>query len=254
MVADPMREIPEVRIAGSFNARDVGGHETVDGRTMATGVLYRSASLDSIDAAGRADLAELAVRLVIDLRSDLEIDRAGRFDAADSGIGWHHARSAFGPPATDPETMAEVLGLDDPMATIYLRMIDEGAPMFREALRVVASGDQLPAVVHCTSGKDRTGLLALVIQSLCGVPLETCLRDYERSADATAAVMGDMNERFPEMSVAGIEKLRRMAGTDPVWVHGVLEAIGGVDGLPAWLASIGVSAAQQQAIRGRFLS
>ena len=92
----PMRELPEVRITGSFNARDVGGHETVDGRTMATGVLYRSASLDSIDAAGRADLAELAVRLVIDLRSSNQgapgvvIDALGTF--VEGEVGEYHSR------------------------------------------------------------------------------------------------------------------------------------------------------------------
>ncbi|MEM7094515.1 MAG: tyrosine-protein phosphatase [Actinomycetota bacterium] len=252
-MADHAAGGPDVEIAGTFNARDAGGWPTQGGAVMRTGVLYRAASLDRIDAAGRADLLRLGVRTVADLRSGSEIDRAGRFDPSDTGIAWRHLESDFGPPNADPERMAEVLVDDDPMAGLYVRMLDEGMPMFREGLRLLAEDDSTPLLIHCTSGKDRTGLFALFVQLICGVDVETAMLDYERSGAAMGGIHDDMEERYPEMSAAGVEKLRRMADVDRRWVEGALGSIGGVDGVADWLTSIGVTLEHQEAIRGRFL-
>ena len=219
---------------------------------MRTGVLYRAASLDRIGDAGRLDLQRLGVRSVLDLRSASEVERSGRFEPGDTGIVFHHVVSPFGPPNIDPEAMQEVLADDDPMLRMYRRMVTEGLPMFRDGLRLVADGDD-PAVVHCTSGKDRTGLFSLFVQLLCGVPLETALADYDASAAEMAAVHDDMQARFPEMSAVGIEKIKRMSGTDRSWVEAALDEIGGADALGDWLDASGVDRHAQQRIRARFL-
>ena len=58
-----------------------------------------------------------------------------------------------------------------------------------------------PAVVHCVQGKDRTGLLVMLCQSVLGIPDEDILADYNESertfgeTAAAAVVQGKLDRR-----------------------------------------------------------
>ena len=245
---------PVVDIDGTFNSRDVGGHQTTSGERMRTGLLYRSASLDGLGPAGRADLQRLGVQTVVDLRMASELKSHGRFDPADSGIAWVHLDSKFGPPVHDKDEITRVMEMDDPMAMLYPQMLRDAASMFNEGLRMVAAADPLPMIIHCTSGKDRTGMFAVFVQLLCDVPFDAVLSDYEQTGKSMATLGEDMGKRYPEMSAFGREKLMRMASADRAWVVAAMDSIGGVDSLGGWLTSIGVTAEHQAAVRNRFVS
>ena len=103
------------------------------------------------------------------------------------------------------------------------------------------------------STRDNYVALEKKVEAALAPELEAVLVDFERSGVAAERVHDDMAERFPEMSAAGLETMRRMAGVERQWMTGALDSFGGVAGLPAWLESIGVSADEQSAIRGRFL-
>jgi protein-tyrosine phosphatase len=57
-------------------------------------------------------------------------------------------------------------------------MVERGGPMVAEALRVLARPEALPAVFHCTAGKDRTGVLAALVLGQLGVPDDAIAADY----------------------------------------------------------------------------
>lgn len=57
----------------------------------------------------------------------------------------------------------------------------QSKPYIRRALAVFADEDNLPCVVHCTHGKDRTGLLSALLLMMCGVSDDKIIGDYERS-------------------------------------------------------------------------
>ena len=58
-----------------------------------------------------------------------------------------------------------------------------------------ASGDALPLLVHCTHGKDRTGVLVALMLYAVGVPEEAILEDYTRSHDWGCSVEGKWHAR-----------------------------------------------------------
>lgn len=238
-----------IEVDGAFNFRDIGGVMTTDDRMVKPRMIYRSASLDALSGRGLAALAEIGVRTVIDIRSQGELDRNGRFAHEGTGIDWFHVVSSVGPPGGDDPVMAEIMASDDPMALIFPLLVTRAAPMFSQALRLVAEPGRQPVVFHCTSGKDRTGLLALFIHLIVGVDLETALLDFERSAEALAAVRGDMALRYPDMADLPAATLDRMAAADRAWVMAALDTIGGLDNLELWLDSIGVGADVRSRLR-----
>jgi protein-tyrosine phosphatase len=61
----------------------------------------------------------------------------------------------------------------------YHAMLDNSAPMFVNTLSLLAEPDRLPAMYHCTGGKDRTGLASVLLLDMLGVPAETLLDDFE---------------------------------------------------------------------------
>src|SRR3954470_10334444 len=71
-------EVNWIQLQGAVNARDVGGLPTSDGRAIRAGVLIRSASLGHLTEADIQHLVgDLGVRRVVDLRTDIEVDRDG---------------------------------------------------------------------------------------------------------------------------------------------------------------------------------
>jgi protein-tyrosine phosphatase len=236
-------------VDGTYNFRDVGGVPTADGRLMRPGLIYRSASLDSVTPEGLAALVGLGIHTVVDIRSPEELERNGRFPHEGTGIAWFHVAATVGPPVIDDPEVAGIMASPDPMALMLPLLVRRSAETFAGAMRLAAESGRQPVVFHCTSGKDRTGLLALFIQLVVGVELETVLADFERSAEAMAAVRGDMESRYPQMAALPPETLDRLAAADRAWVLAALEAIGGLDNLEPWLDSIGVDGQVRHRLR-----
>jgi protein-tyrosine phosphatase len=178
-----------VPLEAGFNFRDLGGHETADGRRVRSGVLYRADTLHRLTAADLDVLRGLGLRTVIDLRTRTELERFGRAGLTDDEVAHHHL------PMIDevrsPEARIQE-GVPTPAerGELYLRMLEHGGPAVAESLRVLAGPRALPAVFHCTAGKDRTGVLAAVVLGQLGVPDGAIAEDYavtEESVEATKA-------------------------------------------------------------------
>ncbi len=60
-------------------------------------------------------------------------------------------------------------------------MIDDHAPVFGQVFRRLADPDSLPALVHCTAGKDRAGLTMALLLLALGVPEAVVIADYSLS-------------------------------------------------------------------------
>lgn len=245
-------------IEGTHNFRDVGGVRTADGRLVRAGLVFRSASLDALTEGGLAALTALGMRTVIDIRSEGEVARNGRFAHEGSGVDWFHVASSVGPPtgSGDPArdaAMAKVMSSEDPMALILPMLFGRAGPMFAGALRVMAEPGRAPLVFHCTSGKDRTGLLGVILHLILGVDLETALVEFERSAEAYDHIRADIGTRYPFMEAMPAASLDRLAAADRAWVLSALDTIGGVAGLDPWLDSIGIGPEVRDALRALLL-
>ena len=88
-------------------------------------------------------------------------------------------------------------GAADNLVEDYLRQIDVNAPAIVEALRLISDPANRPVVVHCTAGKDRTGIVIAMLLDILGVDHEVIVADYH----VTSANMGPILERIRSAQV-----------------------------------------------------
>jgi len=241
-------------VDGTFNVRDVGGSKTSTGTRVRTGRLLRSASPDSLTPAGIETMRSFDLRTVIDLRSRSEVDRHGHFPTNDVSVRWEHLPSAVGPPTVGtPSEDNWMQEHPDPMAPMYEEILEHNGPEIARGLRILSDPANLPALVHCTSGKDRTGLFVVILHLTLGVSLDNALAHYRQDEATTQRTMADMLSRFPRMADMPAEKMERMSGTNSRWITGALASIGGENSLADWLRSHGCDPHTQAQLRAVFL-
>jgi protein-tyrosine phosphatase len=177
------------------NFRDLGGYPTGDGGATKWGVLYRSDNLRKLsETADLERFHDLAVRTVIDLRYPWEIEQAGRVPAFPRlryfNLSIEHRPYDQG-----------ALGDDfDPwrfLADRYMEVAQDGVKEIRGVLDVIADPESGTTVFHCASGKDRTGIIAMLVLSLVGVPEETVVDDFALTELATQRLIADWKAFYP---------------------------------------------------------
>lgn len=155
-------------IEGTYNFRDLGGLRAGERRTRA-GLLFRSDALARLGAAGQAQLQELGITRVIDLRDDTE--RAMTPDSLPAGIDLV-AHPIFPSASAHVERKLDIFSLTE---LIY----SEHADTLAAGITMLACGG--PTVFHCTAGKDRTGAIAALTLLALGVDRDDVLTNYEAS-------------------------------------------------------------------------
>jgi protein tyrosine/serine phosphatase len=214
-----------------FNLRDLGGVETTGGGRVATGRLYRGASLHRLEPEHVEALAAFGIRTAIDLRTTAEVESGGF--AGDGAAVRHLPIFETGPDLGDPgEESARVL------ADAYLWMLDEGPDAIRSAIDLLGDPDNAPAVVYCAAGKDRTGVVCAIVLSLVGVGRDAIAADYALS-DAPASALRewhlDHGTPLDQLAAAGVFRAPREAME--LFLASVDERFGSLD---AYLAGIDI--------------
>ncbi len=176
----------------AVNFRDLGGYRTTDGRSLRWRTLFRADSLSSLSERDRGVLRRLGVATVIDLRTTSELAN-GRFPVEEIPVTFHHFPLIDKVP--DPEQFKLTPGM---LARQYLEMADNAGPQIGRVLTTLARPGAHPAIVHCTAGKDRTGVLVAVLLGLLGVPDDTIVEDYGLSAAAMSRLRQKLVARYPD--------------------------------------------------------
>ncbi|MFF1476707.1 tyrosine-protein phosphatase [Streptomyces sp. NPDC058301] len=186
-------------LPGTVNARDIGGYRTYDGKTTRWGVLYRSETLSKLPPEGVNALADLGLGSVIDLRTgpEMQADGADRLPAGVTLIAQPvddtslFAFIGMVVRSKDPVYQQQQLGGGKAavrMEALYRAFVTNPAnrAALGAAVRTVANSHE-PSMFHCSSGKDRTGILADTILRAVGVPASTSEGDYLLSNELRAA-------------------------------------------------------------------
>ena len=240
---------PERRIltAGTFQGRDAGRYPTADGRWMRGGILFRSDALANLDADGVKEIDDLGIRLVIDLREKIEADAAG--DVLPQGVDYRRI------PIFEETLFSYDFNAFPTLLGQYQLILDGHAPRLAEVIGAIADSNGA-ALVHCTAGKDRTGLVVALIQLLLGVDEELVLADFGASQIILGAEFdGAVRDLYSRAGLPGA-----ILGTDPhkappTYLAETLAEIrrrhGSVD---EFLVVHGMTHAQIAALRSRFLT
>ena len=157
-------------VPGAVNFRDVGGLPAGSRRTR-SGVLYRSGNLAQLDDDGTAALGALGIRRIIDLRADEEVAHAPSRVAA-LPVRTQRVPLFLG-------SVASFFADDIPLDEMYRRLVEDSAGLVVEVVRGIVA-DQ-PVLVHCTVGKDRTGVTVALALAAAGVESEAVIADYART-------------------------------------------------------------------------
>jgi protein tyrosine/serine phosphatase len=155
--------------------RDLGGLPVAAGGWLRRGLLIRSATLVGASHADVRWLADgVGIRRVVDLRTDREIARDGLPDGlADAGIAWDHR------PLTVPGRFLGGRGGVPEAADYaaeYIRLATVAGPVVGVLLAAAVRAE--PVVFACTTGKDRTGVVAALVASLLGVERAGVVSDF----------------------------------------------------------------------------
>lgn len=164
---------------GLVNFRDLGGLPAQDG-VVRPGRLYRSESLSDLTAVGREELARSDIGTVIDLRSTPEARHAPGLPS-DS-----RSPRLVSVPLLDgalPTSLDQMLPLEETYATLVQHHGDD----FAQVAAVVAQADAA-VLIHCTAGKDRTGLAIALVLLAIGVDPDAVRSDYTQSSENLAGV------------------------------------------------------------------
>jgi protein-tyrosine phosphatase len=228
-----------LELEGVFNLRDVGGYPATGGRTTRWRTLLRSDALHRLDPAGSAVLAGLGLRTVLDLRTQAEAEIAP--SALD---GLSELRTHISLLAGDLQALP--LELD----AIYRYMINQCGDTIGEAIKALAEGGAFPALVHCSAGKDRTGIVVALILAVLGVPDDVIAADYELSASYLDAERTPAIGQLQASTGLGADLTKPLLSSPAALILDVLawvrEAGGSVDG---YLLDRGLSAADLDRLR-----
>ena len=166
-----------IPITGTYNFRDVGGYP-VDGGVTRPGKLFRADALGRLGEDGRDGLRELGIRIVIDLRDDFEVEALpDDLDGLDVDVLRLPVFEGSG---------ASASSIGSTIVDLYEKIVFQHTEVVVRALREIADTGGAPVVVHCTAGKDRTGIVIALALLAVGVDRETVLADYELSEENLA--------------------------------------------------------------------
>ena len=208
-----------IHLPGVLNFRDAGGYPAAGG-TVRWRALFRSDGLHRLDAGSVATLAGLGLHTIVDLRTHAEAELA---PSALSGLNARRRHiSLLG---------GDMESLPLELEAIYRYMIEKCGSSIAAAIGVLAAADAVPALVHCSAGKDRTGIVIALTLAVLGVPDQVIAADYALSAryldpDRTPAI-GHLQASTglhdgltrplltspPELILAVLARVRQSAGS-----------------------------------------
>lgn len=260
-----------IRLEGGSNLRDIGGYPAAGGRKVRWGRVYRSGALWGLSADDWRWMERQRIAAVCDLRSDGERDIAPtvwRGGAMPRQLGTSYAAEHLFGGHFGAENGAGVGELEIGLYIKFARLL---APSLRDLFRALVAGE-VPLIVHCTAGQDRTGLAICLLLWALEVDRAAIHADYLLSTDLRIPRHEMDHAALPELADRNVvarfyTDLIRQRGPDvfvprrlvdaegqPL-VEAALGAIarewGSVEGFMA--AQLGVGDAELRALRGHLL-
>jgi len=236
---------------GCFNFRDIGGYKGINGRTIKWGSYFRAGRQDRMTQIDLDRVAEIGIKTQIDLRRSDEIrdQSRGPLENIGSRYAWHPVI-----PNDGSEQLNNMVGDTGISGERYLRYLDFETAPWIGIFDVMADTDQHPLLIHCTAGKDRTGVTTALLLSILGVDRDVIEADYALSNRESVRHVKfiERHQGLPEGTSR--EALLHAAGVPEDAIGIFLEGLERKYGGPLnYLLSIGVDEAQQRAIQEALL-
>jgi protein-tyrosine phosphatase len=189
------------------NARDLGGIPVSPAGSVACGAILRGPPLSALSDSGCAAVAGLGLKTVIDLRTDSE--RTGRPDA----------------PCVTARIVTTPLPIPYNVSPTDYRSDFDANAAIAAIFETLSDPASYPVYLHCTWGRDRTGVVAATILLALGASRADVMDEYALSEASVGA--------YPDSLAAVLDHIDEMGGIAPA------------------LAAKGISDEQLAALRAR---
>ena len=204
-----------IQLEGVSNFRDFGGYKIQNGAKIKEGLLYRSESLARLTNNDLKVIESLGIKVVCDLRADDEVHKEPDRISNNSGVKSAHIpmkSKRYNELALIPRIIALVSGkarkinFEKVLIEIYKEFVTDFTDEFSTILKLIAERDNLPILIHCKGGKDRTGFACALIQLLLDVPMELVEQDYLLTNDCFEDIKDEFMNRFRYLSIFGVTR------------------------------------------------
>lgn len=222
-----------VALEGATNFRDLGGYATEDGHVVKWGRFYRSDALSKLTDADLEKLADLGIALVCDFRAGPE--REAEPDRLPEKNPPRVAPLEIGADNFKVKDLRERIQSGDLEGLDLRGMMIEGnrqfatkfRPQYAAMFERIMQPENLPALVHCTAGKDRAGFASALILSVLGVPRASVMEDFMLTNHYTATATERQFAMIEIFSLFRVDTdaLRPLFGVEPAYLEAAFDAI-----------------------------
>lgn len=169
----PVRRLP---LQKGYNCRELGGYVGTYGMTQFHRFL-RSSDISKLNASDLDYLSNYGIHTVIDLRAKNEVDLAE--DATMHDSRFYNIKLPFMPAVTieaDATKLMDTIRLSD----IYISIINAKEIVY-SVLKAIADVKENGILFHCSAGKDRTGVLAMLLLMIAHVEKQDIIASYQQT-------------------------------------------------------------------------
>lgn len=219
------RIIPMERV---LNFRDMGGYNTVDGREVKPGLIFRSADLSAMTEKDIALLQNLGITAIFDYRDDHEAEKQP--DPVIPSVQNIRVPAINNPGLTSADFEKDMLKhmqqmtLEE-MTKMYGNMPINN-PSYKALMKLFEEQEGAAFLHHCMGGRDRTGVGGALILLTLGVDRETIVADYLISNETLGPMNDQMRERLkPHLSEEQLEAVMENMRLRKEFLEAVFNAI-----------------------------
>lgn len=172
MMKNPELNWVRLPLEGIENCRELGGYSTEEGEQVKWHTFLRSSDMHEATKEDISFLQAYGVKTVIDLRGEDEVAARPNPLAATEFCTYHNIPLA-GQPIVEADALKNVT-----MGDFYVKILEE-SDYVKVIFDTISQAENGVVVFHCTAGKDRTGVLAMLLLGLAGVEKKDIISNYE---------------------------------------------------------------------------
>lgn len=173
-----------IDLSGARNFRDLGGYQSIDGRHIKKGILFRSDELKSLTKDDLEVISEIGLKRIYDLRNKKEQQDDPNKLPLGHAINEISVPFAFAP-LDDTVMRRRILtgqlnegDNEKLMLESYKIYSLDYHKQIGKIIRGLADPKELPTLIHCVHGKDRTGLVIAMTLEILRIPKDIIMQDY----------------------------------------------------------------------------
>lgn len=210
-----MNQNKRIELEGAFNFRDFGGYRIQNGSKIKPGLLYRSESLARLTENDLEKIESLGIKVVCDLRTHDEVRKEPDRIPNNSGVKSIHIpmkSKRHNELALIARIFALVTGkarkmdFEKVLIEIYREFVTDFTEEFSSILKLITDNNNLPILIHCKGGKDRTGFACALIQLILDTSSELVEQDYLFTNECFEEIKDNYLDRLKYLSIFGVTK------------------------------------------------